>query len=157
VKIKRSTGYLNVDVDVESSRPLEGLAEEIGDAVVVLHVGPITRRRFMLRMESRREAATPDTAARDLCKAIERLSARGRELWDAAKYKEFNVGFDLPTGVRVVEAKLQPETVSRIVALGATVAFSCYRDDSEPDGAANGSQPIRSETNRTSPAAGSRR
>ena len=31
------------------------------------------------------------------------------------------------------------------------------RSDGEPDGAANGSQPIRAETNRTSPAAGSRR
>lgn len=130
----RPPGYLNVDVDVESSMPLEELADEIGGAVVVLHGGPITRRRFMLRMESQRETANPDTAARDLCKVIERLSARGRELWDAASSKEFNVGFELATRVRAVETRLKLETVQRIVALGATVAFTCYHDSSEPAG-----------------------
>ena len=40
---------------------------------------------------------------------------------------------------------------------GATILVYWLRGRCEPDGAANGSQPIRSETNRTSSAAGSRR
>jgi hypothetical protein len=60
-------------------------------------------------------------------------------------------------------------TLSREFARGASKAFVKRTHDgkidvmvftktsSEPDGAANGSQPIRSETNRTSGAAGSRR
>lgn len=41
--------------------------------------------------------------------------------------------------------------------ISATRFMSIMRRNAEPDGAANGSQPIRSETNRTSSAAGSRR
>src|SRR5919109_3421392 len=151
LKTTRPTGFLNVDLDIESSGPLDSLAEEMGSAITVLHSGPGRGRRHFLRLESAREADTPDTAVRDLCRAAERLSARGRRVWDRAKHKEFNVGYELRTGIRAVEVTLLPATVKRIVALGATVAFTCYpADNSEPDGPASGSQPIRSPRNRTS-------
>ena len=40
MKAKRLIGYLNVDLEIESSSPLDSLAEEIGRSVVVLHSGP---------------------------------------------------------------------------------------------------------------------
>ena len=46
---------------------------------------------------------------------------------------------------------------SRDDLMGIELAFKGTRNMSEPDGAANGSQPIRSETSSTSSAAGSRR
>lgn len=52
---------------------------------------------------------------------------------------------NLLTDPKDVQVALHPETIKRIVALGGTVSFTCYRDgNSEHDGAANGSQPIRS-------------
>lgn len=61
-------------------------------------------------------------------------------------------GFSMPEGAArkyVVHSSFYPEH-----GIGLWIAMT-FRD--EPDGAANRSQPVRSETNRTSPAAGSGR
>ncbi|MBN8456238.1 MAG: alpha/beta hydrolase [Verrucomicrobia bacterium] len=51
----------------------------------------------------------------------------------------------------------KPETIARVVSFLKANFTTGHEGGGEPDGAANGSQPIRSETNRTSSAAGSRR
>lgn len=136
MKTKRPAGFLNVDLDVGSSSPLKSLVDEMGRAVVVLYSGRIRGKHFLV-LETFFEADTPDDTVRHLCEAVERLSARGRRVWDRARRKEFNVGYDLRTGVRAVEVALLPETVKRIAALGGSIAFTCYRDDgSEPHGLA---------------------
>jgi hypothetical protein len=133
VKAKRPSGFLNVDLEIESSAPLESLSDEMGKAVLVLYSGPSKGKRHLLCLESSRWPNTPDAVAQALCSAVERLSADGRRKWDRATRKEFDVGYDLPTGIRAVHTTLKPETLQRIVALGATVAFTCYRDaGSEP-------------------------
>lgn len=97
-----------------------------------------TEQSHFLHLESVRWPNTPDAAARALCAVVERLSTRGLRLWRNAKRRVFDVGYDLPPGSRSVHVALQPDTLERIVALGATVAFSCYREDSsEPSAAPN--------------------
>jgi hypothetical protein len=149
VKTKRPAGFLNVDLEIESSGNLDLLTDEMGKAVLVLYSGPGSGKRRLLCLESSRWPNTPDAAARALCSAVERLSVRARKLWDRARRKEFDVGYELRIGVRALQVALQPETLKRIVALGATVAFTCYRDnDSEANGAVNGRQRIRLKRNR---------
>ncbi len=158
MKRKRPAGFLNVDLEIASFSSLDSLAEEMGKAVLVLHSGPGVARERLLCLESSHWPNTPDAAVRELCRAVERLSPVVRRVWERARRREFNVGYELRTGLRSVQVALEPETVKRIVVLGATVAFTCYRaDNSGPGGPANGSQPIRSRRNRTSPAADSRR
>lgn len=128
VKTKPLPAFLNVDLDVVSSRSLECLAKQLGNGAMVLHSGPIGRRH-LLRVESSRSRRTPDSAVRDLCRAIEALPSEVRRVWDDAEKKEFNVGFELKTDLREVQVPLKPETVKRIAGLGATVAFTCYRED----------------------------
>ena len=133
VRPKRPTGFLNVDLEIVSSNSLDCLAEGMSKAITVLHSGPIGRRH-LLCLESSRWRNTPDAAARDLCGAVEQLSPAARSFWERARRKEFNVGYELQTGLRAVQVTQQPDTVRRIVALGATVAFTCYRGDgSEPE------------------------
>src|SRR6267154_2603803 len=134
MKTTRRGRFLNVDLDIESSDPLDLLAEDMGGAVTVLHSGPIGRSRHFLRLESSRQPSTPDAGARALCSTVERLSDGSRRLWHKAKRREFNVGCEFQDGIRAVEIGIEPETLRRIVRLGATVAFTCYAaDDSEPD------------------------
>lgn len=142
MKTPLPAGFLNVDLEIESADPLDLLGKEMGSAVVVLYSGPGKGKRHLYCLETSRWSNTADAAARMLCSAIEQLSADGRRLWDHAKRKEFDVGCGLPSGARAVHITLQQETLKRILALGATVAFTCYRDDSE-DSVAKGSQPIR--------------
>jgi len=156
MKNKRSVGFLNVDLEIESFGPLDSLCEEMGKAVTVLYSGPSTDKRYLLSLESSKSLNRADGAARALCSTIEGLSPTSRRLWDCATLRVFDVGYELSDGVRAVNVVLSPETLARIVALRATVAFTCYQhSNSEPDGAANGSQPIRSKPSSTSSEAGS--
>ena len=150
MKTKRPVGFLNVDLEIESSRPLNSLGEEMGRAVLVLYCGRSKGKWHLLSSESSRFPLTADAAVHLLCSVIERLSVRGRRLWDSARRREFDVGYELDAGVRGVRVALKPEAIARITALGATVAFTCYRPfNSEPDGSTNGLQPIRSKRKST--------
>lgn len=140
---KRPVGFLNVDLDIESSRPLGPIAQEMGKAVVVLYSGSGKGRSHFLCLEGSRWSNTPDSAALALCSAVEGLSAPGRRLWDRAKRKEFNVGYDLIEGARFVQTTFKRETLKRIVDLGATVVFTCYRGETnEPSRVARRKPPV---------------
>ena len=129
MKATRPPGFQNVDLEIGSSDPLNTLSEEMGRTVLVLYSGPGKGKRHLLCLESARCWNTPDAAARALCSAVERLSIHGRRLWDRATLRHFDVGYELSSGARSVHASLRPDTLERVVALGATVAFSCYRAD----------------------------
>ncbi len=43
--------------------------------------------------------------------------------------RTFDVGYDLPAGGPVVNAVLRPEILEHVVAIRASVAFTCYHDD----------------------------
>jgi hypothetical protein len=129
MKPKRPAGFLNVDLEIVSSNALDSLAELMGKAVLVLYSGPGVGREHLLCLESARCPKTPDAAARDLCRAVERLSPRARKLWERARSKKFDVGYDLPADFQLVQVTLQAATVRRIVALGGTIAFTCYRGE----------------------------
>ena len=153
MKTKRPVGFLNVDLEIESSRPLNSLAEEMGSAVLVLYSGPSKGKWHLLALESSRWPHTADATVDSLCSVIEKLSVGGRRLWKSARRRVFDVGYELPDGARAVRVVMKPEALARIARLGATVAFSCYR---EPNDSTNGRQPIRSKTKST-PSGGSRR
>lgn len=132
MKRKRPAGFRNVDLDVYSKRSLDVLVEELGKSLLVLHHGKGDRKKRLqhfLALEGLKLTHTPESAANELCLAIERLSSKARKEWDRARRKEFNVGYELESGVQRVEVALDPKVVRRIVTLRGTVAFTCYRGD----------------------------
>lgn len=99
----------------------------------MLYAGPGAGRNHLLCLESSSLAEYPDATSHALCRVIERLSPEARKLWAKARRKEFNIGYELPADLRAVQVNLRPDTARRIVELGATIAFTCYRfDDAEP-------------------------
>jgi hypothetical protein len=146
VKTKRPAGFLNVDLQIESSSSLKSLVTALGSAVYPLYCGKIKGKHF-LSVEISAEFHTPDEVAMALCRAVERLAPRGREKWNQAERREFNVGYDLLAGVFSVGVSLLPETVRRITALGATVGFTCYRgEEDDPRVGGGARQSVRSKT-----------
>ncbi len=123
---------MNVDLDIVGSGPLDALAEAMGRSICVLYSGPTKRKKHLLVLESSRQPCTPDSGARALCSVIERLSGQARRLWNAAERKEFNVGYDFHAGIQWLIVTIEPATLKRIAALGATLVFTCYpADDSK--------------------------
>lgn len=130
----------------------------LSDTAHALYSGPVRRGIHLLSLECNAYPKDADAAIVELCDAVDRLGTSERRIWERALRRTFDVGYGVARGDAAVHVALEPATLIRVVALGATVAFTCYRDDnSEQDGPANGSQPIRARKKRTSSAADSRR
>ena len=129
---KRPPEFLNVDLEIESSSPLGILVEKLGASVITLYSGPGRGKRHLLCLECARSPQSADAAIRSLCTAIEKLSGQGRKSWDRAKQKHFDIGYRMLPDVLMVRTILKPETIERIVALKATIAFTCYAQEEDP-------------------------
>jgi len=122
--------FLNVDLDIVSKTKLNSLARDLGERVIVLHLGPLRRQHF-LALESSKSHKGPDATIHALCSAIESLSPRSRQIWTASR-KDFNVGYELRATERSLHFTLRPDTLHRVAMLGATLTVTCYRfDDAE--------------------------
>jgi hypothetical protein len=60
---------------------------------------------------------------------VERFGKAERRIWARALTRTFDVGYGISRGDAAVNVTLQPETTRRVVALGATIAFTCYNDE----------------------------
>jgi hypothetical protein len=93
-----ATHFLNVDLDIYSSRDLQALVTALGQKVMVLYVGRI-RRTHRAHLELAKSTKTADATIRGFCALIEALPKVERHLWNAARVRDFNIG---------VQAGMQP-------------------------------------------------
>lgn len=129
MKTKRPVGFLNVDLEILSRSKLDAIESGMNGLAHALYCGPVGKKGiFLLSLGSEKESKNADAAILDLCAAVERLGKGERRLWEGALSRTFDVGYSLEPGARMVQVTLRPETVARVIALGATIAFSCYRE-----------------------------
>src|SRR5712675_2316005 len=89
--------FLNVDLDIESTVSLRSLVREFGERVSVNYSGRMNGRHCLfveIEIAVTLKSKTPEKTIHALCALIESLSPKGRKLWDTAKRKEFDIGFD---------------------------------------------------------------
>jgi hypothetical protein len=150
MRAKHPPGFLNVDLEIVSRSKLDALEAAVSATAHALYCGPVRKGIFLLSLECNVYPKDADAAISRLCAAIDRLGKSERRIWEQALERTFDVGYSLTDKALAVRVVLRPETLERIVAIGGTVAFTCYRD-------AYGTNPIRSTGKTTSSAAGSRR
>jgi hypothetical protein len=97
--------FLNVDLEILSREPLDSLAADLGDDVVVLYCGA-TERDF-------------------LCALIEGLGSEARSIWKRALARSFDVGYESGSSPRFVST-LREETVKRVAALDGEIVITIY-------------------------------
>jgi catechol 2,3-dioxygenase-like lactoylglutathione lyase family enzyme len=85
------TAFLNVDLDLLSTAPLEPLVSAFGKRVVVLYVGG-ERRRYEAHLELASLVRTADVAIRRLVDLVESLPRPARRAWNGARSRVFNIG-----------------------------------------------------------------
>ena len=119
--------FLNVDLEIWSGSKLDGMSAEMGERVSVHYCGP-ARKRHLLAVANSRQYKSPDSAIHALCKVVETLSPAGRRIWSAAR-KTFDVGYQLRASERSSHFSLRPKTLARVSDLGATLAVTYYRGD----------------------------
>jgi hypothetical protein len=125
--------FLNVDLEIESSVPLVSLTREFGDHVSIMYSGRINSRYCLfveIEIASTLKLKTPEKTIHALCALIESLSPKSRKLWDAAKRKEFDIGFDARfSSHRANRFTLDTKTLRGVTELGASIAVTFYRED----------------------------
>jgi hypothetical protein len=132
VKMKRvrknSAGpkFLNVDLDIESKHDLAPLEAELGEDLVNLYEGLVTRGHPKLRLEFSTDFNNPDETICAFCSLLERLSAKGKRAWRDAHKKEFNIGYDADRRERVSQFSLRAETLKRVAGLSAMLGVTFY-------------------------------
>jgi hypothetical protein len=136
---KRPAAFLNVDLEIVSRSKLDAIESSISGLAHALYHGPAEKKgHYLLSLECNKHPKDANTGILALCTAIERLGKAEQRLWDNALSRTFDVGYQLQSGVDLVQSTLRSETLARVVALGGAVAFSCYRNlDSEQDAAGN--------------------
>jgi hypothetical protein len=121
--------FLNVDLEIESHSSLDALEQELGDRVFVLYSGRI-KRRHCLFLELARTYRGPDKIIHAFCALIEQLSPAARRLWNRARRRTFDIGYEARLGAALGnQFNLRPDTVQRVAHIGANLAVSFYRED----------------------------
>jgi len=77
-----------------------------------------------------RKRTNPDRVVKDLFDLIKRLSDKGMKSWGRARARIFDIGFEMPIRAnashpRILES-LSKESMKRIIALDASLVFTCY-------------------------------
>jgi hypothetical protein len=125
--------FLNVDLDIESRVSLRSLAREFGERVSIMYSGRINSRYCLfveIEIVATLKFNTPEKTIHALCALIESLSPKARKLWDAAKRKEFDIGFDARfSSHRANRFTIDEKILRRVTELGASIAVTFYRED----------------------------
>jgi hypothetical protein len=125
--------FLNVDLEIESSSDLAPLAAELEPDACALYCGPAAVG-YLLNLElNSRSADTdgPDERIHKLCQLVEALSPAGRQGWQSASRRTFDVGYDATTAHMAARFALRTDTLERIARMGATLTVTVYRADPE--------------------------
>jgi len=127
---KRSTHFLNVDLDIYSKRDLGPLVESFGANVHVLHVGPedLSSKSgpYGAHLEIAGYSRTADSTIRRFCKLIEGLPKPARSLWSRAAIRSFSVGIQPGERPSCQDFTIAPATVRAVAAVDAQIVVSIY-------------------------------
>lgn len=122
--------YCNVDVDVYSSEALEPLTKALGEKIFLNYSGREKRMYSAhFTLGSFTKSQRPDLAIRSLAKLIAALPPKPRRLWDKAKRKAFNVGFQSGIEPHYREYEISPAATRAVAALGASIIVTIYETD----------------------------
>ena len=118
--------YLNTDLEVRAQFDLSPLITSLGSAVhLMYHGSAVGQQLATFELADPAPTAANETILR-FCELIEALDAAGRETWENASSRIFDMGFDSGLQPRSFNAPLKPETIQRVATLGAGVTVTIY-------------------------------
>jgi len=126
----RATRFLNVDLDVWSSSPLDSLVAAFGRRVTVLHVGR-EGRRHGAHLELAAQIENPDRLLRRFVDLVNGLPRPARQAWNRARAREFNIGIQAAARPHSFELRLAPDTLTAVASVRARIAMTVYAADAD--------------------------
>ena len=120
-----ATQFLNVDLDLYASEPLDALVAAFGKDVIVLHVGK-EGRRHSAHLELTPSPRDPNRALRTFAARVSSLSPAAKRSWNRASVREFNIGIQAAAGPHSFEWRVEPETLLAVARINARLGTTVY-------------------------------
>ncbi|TXI92754.1 MAG: hypothetical protein E6Q34_06185 [Burkholderiaceae bacterium] len=129
--------FITLDVEIVSDEDLTLLANYFEKSAFVLgnqQVGDL----YYLSLEPgwSDEEKTPESCARFFVEAIATLPRELKELWDRAKSRTFDFGFESGNVQPYYRGEISQQTLVKVVAVGASVTITIYQLSSPEEGSA---------------------
>ena len=121
----QTTQFLNVDLDLYATEPLDPLVAAFGKNVLVLYVGK-ERRRYCAHLELPTQPRDPERALRRFVDSVAALPPAARRLWRRAQRREFNVGIQATAEPHRFEWHLSPATLQAVAGVNARIGTTVY-------------------------------
>jgi hypothetical protein len=119
------TQFLNVDVELRSSRSLQPLVDALGKRVIVLRLDR-EARTHCAHLELSVTSRNPDVLIRRFVRLIERLPRATRAQWDSATAREFNIGIQAGANPHGFPLQLEADTLRAVVRVDGRVGITVY-------------------------------
>jgi hypothetical protein len=130
--VKRSdssaTHYLNVDLDIYSTRDLRPLVKAFGSKVIVLCVGR-ERGKYGAHLEMSRRTPTADSTVRAFCRLIERLPEAERLLWNNATVRSLSIGVRAGKQPNPYDFAIKARTIQALSEVAAQIVLTVCPPD----------------------------
>lgn len=124
--------FLNADLEIFSESSLQPLIDEIGDRATLLHGGPFSEEfPFMAsyEMDHDSENKSPDGLILAFCDLVSSFSPASRMLWDGAKNRVIDLGYEVPPGCERIQDSIPSKTLLAMAGLGIKLAWTIYPRD----------------------------
>ena len=125
--------FLNADLEILSTQPLESLRQKIGERANTLHCGTGRNSDYLavFEIDDDPNEKEPETLILQFCNLIESLDEEALMVWRNATRRIIDLGYEVDTGNDRLAMNLGPDTLGRMAALDITLAFTIYPPDSE--------------------------
>lgn len=136
--------FRNVDLEVITGTDPTALVKALGNQLIVLCSG----RRAEFGWEKSRDyfasfevrsARGFESMLNKFCELIETLPPAAARIWKRARRRTLDIGLESGEQSPQLDLRIEPETLARIVAIGATIAITLY--PSAPNYRAKGTSP----------------
>lgn len=124
--------YLNVDLEIESTRPIDALAAYLSQRMIEMARFRRGRVWFVSFELTSLRARDADRAIRAFVQILDELPAAPRREWKAAGSRRFNIGLHGGFQPYSLEVHVGAPTIAAAATVGAGVSITVYRPHESP-------------------------
>lgn len=127
MEVTKHTRFLNVDLDLRSTKRLGPLLAGFGPRVSVLH-----ERDDFVVLELAEQPDTAERAVLAFAALVDALPPDLRALWDGCERRRLDVGIQAGEAPHSITFELSPSALAAAVRIGAELAVTIYAPPREP-------------------------
>lgn len=122
-----AANFVNVDLEITSSAPLEYLCSGMVDnGARKMYCGKSSHGRYLASFECDEHLSDPNSLIEIFVGMVSLLDDRAKSLWNDAENKIFDIGYEADGHTEYYQSIIKPETISRASEIGAGITITIY-------------------------------